>query len=464
MHFVAVAEQQQTPAGVGFPGHGNEAHAGIMAGVPQCATWRAAGCTRCNRRVSDTSIAAEAAPTKKSVVAEDADRVAVRAIMAAMHRHFIPFVLSLLLALFTAGAGMPITAHAADTDAKQAATAKKLAEVKQRIAKLAREQREAGTRRDSIQKKLAQQSDKLAAAARAVRESDQALADNQHKLDELTGQRDALKTHLATQRDALADLLRAAYKIRPDSDLRLLLGNEDLARLARALAYSRYFQKNRMQRIQRLLGQLDRLQQVQADIQTERAALEKNRAERQSRVQSLDTERAAQRKLLAEVKTQLGDKKRQMRQLEADRKSLATLLKKLRDVIKDVPDQLPGSAPFAKLRGKLPWPVKGKSSSANEGLHITAARGTRVHAVAHGRVVYADWLRGYGLLVIVDHGQGWLSLYGDNESVLRHPGDWVNAGDTIATAGASTGDDAGVYFGLRHHGKSVNPLPWLGKR
>lgn len=384
--------------------------------------------------------------------------------MVGMHRYLVPFVLSLLVAVVVAGTGVSAVVRAADTDAKQAATAKKLAEVKKRIAQLAREQRQAGTRRDSIQAKLARQSDLLANASDALRDSDKALADNRKSLDELTRQRDALKTQLDSQREALADLLRAAYKIRPDSDLRLLLGNEDLARLARALAYSRYFQKNRMQRIQQLLGQLDRLQQVQADIQTERAALEKNRVERQSRVQALDAERAAQRKLLAEVKTQLGDKKRQMQQLEANRKSLATLLEKLRDVLKDVPDQLPGNAPFAKLRGKLPWPVKGKSSSANEGLHITATRGTRVHAVAHGRVVYADWLRGYGLLVIVDHGQGWLSLYGDNESVLHHPGDWVNAGDTIATAGASTGDDAGVYFGLRHHGKSVNPLPWLGKR
>lgn len=354
-------------------------------------------------------------------------------------------------------------AHGADNKDQQATTEKKLAEVKQRIAKLAREQRAASGKRDSLQARLAGQSDKLAAAAQEVRKSDKALADNQHQLDALEKKRDGLNAHLDTQRDALADLLRAAYKIRPGSDLRLLLGDADMTHLARALAYSRYFQHDRMQRIHDLLTQLEQLQQVREDISTQRDKLTTVRAARQEKAHRLDAERAKQQKLLAEAKKKVGDQARQMQELKANRKSLAQLLEKLRDVLSDIPDQLPGDAPFAKYRGKLPSPVKGKATRVDEGLHIAAARGTRVHAVAHGRVVYADWLRGYGLLVIIDHGQGWLSLYGGNESVLHHPGDWVKAGDAIATAGASAGDDAGVYFGLRHHGKSVNPLPWLRK-
>ena len=385
----------------------------------------------------------------------------VQAIMARMHRRALRLALRLLLVSFVAACPVMRPAHAADTQDKQAATEKKLAEVKQHLEKLAREQRAATGKRDSLQTRLARQSDRLAAAAKALRESEQALADNQHALDRLEEKRDERERHLDTQREALADLLRAAYRIRPGSDLRLLLGDADMARLARALAYSRYFQHDRMQRIHDLLGQLEQLRQVRKDIEAQRAELEAARASRQQHARQLDAERDRQQKLLAEVQADMGSRQQRMRQLERDRKSLAQLLEKLRDVLKDIPEQLPGDTPFAKLRGKLPWPVKGQSAPVNEGLHIAASRGTRVRAVAHGRIVYADWLRGYGLLVIVDHGQGWLSLYGGNESVLHQVGDWIDAGDAIATAGASAGDDAGVYFGLRHKGKPVDPRPWL---
>lgn len=388
----------------------------------------------------------------------------LRVIIGDMDRHVFRLACHLLLSVVLTAGFVVLPAHGADTKDKEAATQKKLAEVKQRIEKLAREQRRASGQRDSIQAKLARQSDKLSAAAGAMRESEKALADNQHELEALEKKRDSLDDHLKSQRGALADLLRAAYKIRPDSDLRLLLGDADMARLARALAYSRYFQHDRLRRIHDLLDQLDQLQQVRKDIENQHRKLAAAHASRKQHMQQLDAARTEQQKLLAGVKARLGDQNRQMQQLESNRKSLSGLLEKLRDVLSDIPDQLPSDTPFAKLRGKLPWPVKGKSSRSNEGLHITVARGTRIHAVAHGRVIYADWLRGYGLLVIIDHGQGWMSLYGDNESVLHHTGDWVDAGAAIATSGASAGDDAGVYFGLRHHGKSVNPLPWLHSR
>ncbi len=369
----------------------------------------------------------------------------------------------LLAAALLAPAAATPPAHAGDTD-KQAATQKKLAAVKARIQALAKEQRQAGTRRDSINGTLADQAEALAEASAAVRESDWAIAANQQKLDALEKRRDRLKGDLSGQRDALADLLRAAYKIQPGSDLRLLLGDADMARLARALAYSRYFQHDRMQRIRRLLQQLAQLQQVEDSIAQQRKTLEDTRAERRQQLAQLDQARAQQQALLARVEARIKDQHQQMQQLERNRQSLQDLLEKLRDVFADIPETLPSDTPFAERRGKLPWPVHGKSRRENEGIHISAGRGTTVRAVAHGRVAYANWLRGYGLLVIIDHGNGWMSLYGGNESVLHHAGDWVNAGEPIATAGASAGDHAGVYFGLRHHGKAVNPLPWLSKQ
>lgn len=369
----------------------------------------------------------------------------------------------LSLAAILTLAGPPVPVHAGTTSKQQAATQKKLAAVKKRIADLARQQRETAGKRHAIDAALAAQADKLSAASRAVRDSDQAITDNQHALDALEKQRDTLKSGLDSQRDALADLLRAAYKIRPGSDLRLLLGDADVAQLARVLAYSRYFQHDRVRHIRDLLKQLDDLNRVEADITRKRQVLEAAHAQKKAHMEALADARKQQQALLAKVTAQLKGQHQQMRQLERNQKSLKALLEKLRDVFADIPDKLPADMPFAKRRGKLPWPVHGNASAHDDGIQINTRRGATVRAVAHGRIAYANWLRGYGLLVVIDHGNGWMSLYGGNESVLHGVGDWVNAGDPIATAGASVGDDAGVYFGLRHHGKAVKPLAWLSK-
>jgi septal ring factor EnvC (AmiA/AmiB activator) len=361
-------------------------------------------------------------------------------------------------------AAMAAATAQADTTDKQAATQKKLTAVKKRIAALAREQRHTGEKRDAVNAELAHQADQLAAAADAVRDSDTALAANQHKLDDLEARRAKLKAGLDGQREALAQLLRAAYMIEPGSDLRLLLGDADLSRLGRALAYSRYFQRDRIEHIRTLLEKLDQWRQLHGAILAQRGKLKAAQTARQQDVKELDAARKKQQALLARVDAAIKDQHQQMHELKHNRKSLEALLKKLRDVFADIPKVLPSDTPFASLRGKLPWPVNGKAERQREGLHIKVARGTTVRAVAHGRIAYANWLRGYGLLVIIDHGNGWMSLYGGNESVLASAGDWVNAGQPIATAGASAGEDAGVYFGLRHHGKAVNPLPWLGAR
>ena len=160
-----------------------------------------------------------------------------------------------------------------------------------------------------------------------------------------------------------------------------------------------------------------------------------------------------------------------MAALGKDEKALSDLLAKLRDIFADIPKQIVGAEPFSQLRGRLPWPVRGKavaSAGSNEGEHenhgvlIAAASGSEVHAVSHGRVVFADWLRGFGLLMILDHGDGYLSLYGYNEALLKEVGDWVDANEVIATSGSSGGRTTpGVYFELRFEGKALDPKGWL---
>ena len=137
----------------------------------------------------------------------------------------------------------------------------------------------------------------------------------------------------------------------------------------------------------------------------------------------------------------------------------------------DIPQQIKGEESFAAQRGRLRWPLQGRIVSAfgsddggrrSSGVLLAAKNGTPVRAISHGRVAFADWLRGYGLVIIVDHGDGYLSLYGCNETLLKDVGDWVDADDTIATSGASGGQKTpGLYFELRAKGQAIDPRGWM---
>jgi len=157
--------------------------------------------------------------------------------------------------------------------------------------------------------------------------------------------------------------------------------------------------------------------------------------------------------------------------LEADAERLQALLEDLADVLADIPPQIE-STPFAELRGQLPKPVSGplrarfgdiRSGNARwDGWLIAAEEGREVQAIAYGRVAYSDWLRGYGLIMIIDHGDGFMSLYGHNQALLADVGDWVSPGQAIALVGNSGGEtESGVYFQLRRDGETINPARWI---
>lgn len=392
------------------------------------------------------------------------------------------------LACALPGAVLAASAPAEPTP-KQAAAQKKLDHVRAEIKTLAAQQRTTGDQRDTLQAKLAKQAETLASAGKAVAAARAAVDEKRAALKDLQTQRSRLQAKLDDQREALAELLRATYTLGHGNDLRMLLGQwsqcdaaqpatatsssgvdsctsgaQALARIDRALAYSRYFQHDRVQRIYALLGGLARLHQVEASIATEQKALQATLDERNQRADDLHQQRHAQAGLLVSAEAQLKQQGQRLEILKRDEKSLQTLIVRLRDVFADLPRELPGEAPFASLRGQLRWPVRGKSSSHNQGVLLSAQPGTPVHAVAHGRVVYAAWLRGYGMLLIVDQADGWMTLYGGNETLLQDVGDWVDAGAEIATSGQGEAGKAGLYFGLRHHGKAVNPRPWLASK
>ena len=378
-----------------------------------------------------------------------------------------------LLALVALASAMPTVAQ--DSSRQQAQARQQLAELRSRMEALAREQAQTAAHRDSANAELARQANALAEAARALREADAALAAKQQQLEQLQQQRSELDQRLAGQRAAIADLLRATYTLGRGTDLRLLLGDQDLAQIARTLAYSKYFQQDRAARVAELMGELSRLQQVEAGITAEQQALAATRAERAGKAQALAVQRTAQQKLVAQANAKYKDEAQRLAAMKRNAQSLDQLVGKLQRAIDEAAreaarrSQASPAAPSraggkADIRGNLPWPAAGSVVSYGNGVLIKASGGSEVHAVARGRVVYAAFLRGYGLLVILNHGDGWLSMYGNNESLLHGVGDQVEAGEAIGTATPPTGINTGVYFELRHDNKPVDPRSWLAKR
>ncbi|WP_242451759.1 peptidoglycan DD-metalloendopeptidase family protein [Rhodanobacter sp. T12-5] len=383
----------------------------------------------------------------------------------------------------------PAQAHQEGKSRTEQADAKqRLADLRSKMEALAKEQAETAARRDSANAELAKQANALASAARAVRQTDAELAAKQQQLDQLQQQRTDLKRTLNNQRAAIADLLRATYALGHGSDLRLLLGDEDVARISRALVYSKYFQQDRVQRVQRLMADLAKLQELENAITAEQQALQAARAQREQQAKTLAQQRAAQQKLASAANAQYKDQAQRLAAMKQDAQSLDNLLAKLQRAIDEAAREAaareaaaraatakrhPGHKPpppievgsaSANIRGNLPWPASGVVNSYGSGVLIKASGGSEIHAVARGRVIYAGFLRGYGMLLIINHGNGWMSMYGNNETLLHGVGDQVEAGEAIGTASAPTGINTGTYFELRKNGKPVDPRSWLSQR
>ena len=368
---------------------------------------------------------------------------------------------------------------------EQAAAKQKLSNVQQQLQALDKRQTATAARRSELNAELAKQTTALAAAARALRETDAALAAKQQQLDQLQQQRAELRQKLDGQKAAIADLLRASYALGHGSDLRLLLDNEDVGRVARALVYSKYFQQDRVQKVQQLMASLAQLQTLEAQITAEQQALQAQRAQREQQSKQLTQQRAVQQKLAAETDATYQDQAQRLAALKQDEQSLNSLVDKLQKQIDQAlreaaareaarqaaakkhggkaPPPIAVGGAGANIRGNLPWPAAGDVHRYGNGVLIRASGGSEVRAVANGRVVYAGFLRGYGMLLILNHGNGWMSMYGNNEALLHNVGDAVTAGQAVGTAAPPTGINTGVYFELRRDGQPVDPRSWLAQ-
>jgi septal ring factor EnvC (AmiA/AmiB activator) len=297
------------------------------------------------------------------------------------------------------------------------------------------------------------------------------LARQQQHLHELRAKERADSQALVAERDALAAQVRGAYATGRQERIKLLLNQEDPATLSRVLTYYDYLHRARAARMARLQQGLAELARTREQIGLEASRLAALQANRRAEKQSLEQSRDQRRRVVRALARELLSQGREMDQLQRDEQALSELLKGLRDALSDIPPEAPGEQPFNTRKGKLPWPAKGRlvarygqakiGSLRWDGVMISAPEGREVRAVHHGRVAYADWLRGFGLLLIIDHGDGYMTLYGNNQSLYKETGDWVEAGEAIAAVGNSGGRERpGMYFGIRFKGKPVNPRRW----
>ncbi|MEH6561686.1 MAG: peptidoglycan DD-metalloendopeptidase family protein, partial [Marinobacter sp.] len=242
--------------------------------------------------------------------------------------------------------------------------------------------------------------------------------------------------------------------------------------IARTMTYYEYLSRDTVGRLEAFQRNLEELKVTQAEVQNTRAKLAKSEEGVIKRQQELTTSRQKREKTLAALNQDIRTRRNEKDELESDRKRLEKLLSEVQEAIANIPSPNE-SQPFPSLRNKLPWPAQGKVLSRfgdkyaegklrRNGLLIQTGEGADVKAIHYGRVVFANWLRGFGLITIIDHGDGYMTLYGHSSSLFTSPGDWVAAGEAIAQAGRTGGTDTpALYFEVRHNGKPDNPGRWL---
>jgi septal ring factor EnvC (AmiA/AmiB activator) len=373
---------------------------------------------------------------------------------------------------------------------------RKLERIKRELKDVAAERRRIEGQRGAASTQLRAVDEQLGHSGRVLSETESSLAQQQASLAQLQQRRDALRSTLGARRAELATLLRAAYTVGSAAPLKLMLAQDRVADASRVLTWHRYLQRERVQRIAALTAQLHELDTLERQIVQQRSALDAARQQQRAQLAQLQRDRSTRAQTVAQLEQRYRDRRSRERALGSDAKSLERLLAQLRAAAareagrraaaaraasrpstggkpRPAPPVVANAAPIQV--GGLGWPLSGTllagyggtlpGGGTSSGLLIGASAGATVKAVANGKVVFADWMNGYGLILIIDHGNGYMSLYAHNEALLRDAGDDVKRGEPVASVGNSGNQSRpGLYFELRRNGQPVNPGTWLQQR
>lgn len=344
---------------------------------------------------------------------------------------------------------------------------RQLAALRARLQALERSLDDSRDARDQARLALRDTERRIGASLRELRALEQSLREQTARLDALRTQANARRAQLQAQGADLGREARAAYLMGRQDYVKLLLNQEDPAQVSRALVYYGYLTRARAQRIDHLRAGLTELDRLQAQIGTRRQELLALRDVQARQKTSLERARAERAVAMRRLEQTVASQTQEVERLRRDEQRLARVLGEINRYLPLPPAALPGtSARFIEAKGRLALPVSARvrrpADGRRKGVFLSAPAGREVRAVFRGRVAYADWLPGFGLLLILEHGDGYMSLYGHNQSLYATVGDWVEAGQAIALSGNTGGTtEPGVYFEIRHHGEPRDPLAWL---
>lgn len=393
--------------------------------------------------------------------------------MNAGHRSrpsLIRTALCLLAMAWLTATATPALAAPADIE-NPAAAQKALDEVAKRLNALDKWFSDADQQRVRWEKDVQAKDNEVAKVAQVVQQAADALKAVQQDLQRLTTEQKQLEKQRTEQAAHIADHLAAAYRMSGEDFVKLLLNQQSPDTFDRMVRYHRYFTQARMEALEAYQQTLDALAENRFQLETRAATEQEKRDALAVRQRALIREREERKAHIAELNVAMEDKTTERKRLAADRARLEQLFAEL----KARGAKLDGAG-FKERRRSLPWPVSGRVAHGFgqpradgrlvwHGMVINAEEGTPVHAVFQGRVVFANWLRGFGLLTILDHGGGYMTLYGHSDILLKTVGEWVESGEPIAHAGRSGGQQtSGLYFEVRQEGTAQDPIGWLQKR
>lgn len=370
-------------------------------------------------------------------------------------------------ALHAQAQGISSDASAGDAEI----TRQQLEALEAEIAKITAAQQQRETQRSAVLKRLRANEEQLGELRKDLATLRKRMNESESELQELQRQRRALNEAAAVQRSAVSEELRRAYRGAENDQLKLLLSQENPELLARQLAYYGYVLGARNALLESYGNTLTEIAAVEQRVAATQRNLQQQQQDTETQQQLIAAEQSQRQALLAQLEQDIASDEQRLVQRQRDRSELEQVLADIEAAMAAM--ELPIDAqPFAEARGQMPWPVDGRltqrfGSPRNQGrmrwqgVRLRAESGAAVNAIHHGRVVYSDWLRGAGLLLVLDHGDGYMSLYAHNETLLRDVGDWVSTGATIATVGDSGGQsEAGLYFEVRKDGTPTDPQAW----
>ncbi len=385
---------------------------------------------------------------------------------------FFPLLsMLLILLLFILGGNSMAAASSSKGQLKE----QELQQLRKDISALKNKLKEQQGEKSQLDKEIQQAEQSIADNARLLFSTRQQILKLDKSLATLNKQLSQHQQKLILQQQLLSGQLQASYAIGRQEYIKLLLNQQNPAKISRIMAYYDYFNKARSKQIEQVNLLLQRIVEDQQEIALTSQTLQDKHYQLKQENHNLQEKQAARNVLVARLNRDIVSQDKKLADLLKDKKNLSLLINKLKKALDDIPS-LPTEKSFARQRGKFYWPAKGKIKKLFnhwrsvgkvkwQGNIINAREGAPIHSISHGRIAYSDWLRGYGLIIIIDHGDGYMSLYAHNQTLLKEVGDWVENNEIIATVGSSGGlKSVGLYFEIRHNGKPSNPSRWCKKQ